>query len=141
MKTKQLFLINTSANLRMGFDFTIHLVVSICPSTGQPFIYTKGWEKLYEIPKLEIPEEYRQFLQDRGRLYHAYTEYFNQNDRNYATTEELVETFPKWEEVKGSDWYEGYTEDDWSEQTHKLFYEALQWFTEQPHTFLANWSY
>lgn len=125
----------------MGFDFSIQLVLSICSKSGQPYVYSRGWEKLYELPKLEIPEEYRQFLQDRGPLYHIYTDYFSKNQRFSATTEELLENFPEWDEVKDSHWYERYADDEWPEQTHNLFREALQWFSEQPYTFQASWSY
>lgn len=125
----------------MGFDFAIHLVLHICSKTGQPYVYSKGLEKLYGIPKLEIPEKYLPFVQDRGHLYHVYTDYFNENDVLSASPEDLLDHFPEWEDVVSSSVYEGYTEDDWSEQTHNLFREALQWFSRQPYSFQASWSY
>lgn len=125
----------------MGFDFSIQLILKICSKTGQPFFYSNKFEKIYELPKLEVPEEFRPFVQDRGRLYHVYTDDFNIDNKLEASPEELLDVFPDWEDVKGSDYYEGYTENDWSEKTHNLFREALEWFAKQPYSFQASWSY
>lgn len=104
-------------------------------------MYNKNWEKVYEIPNLEIPEQYLPFVQDRGHLYHLYTDYFNDRDIYSTSPVELLKHFPSWEEVASSSIYEGYTEEDWSKKTHNLFREALEWFSSQPYSFQASWSY
>jgi hypothetical protein len=122
----------------MGFDFFIELCIHLCEETGRPYVYSSNFEKVYELPTLPVvPEVHRRFLKLRGRIFHLYTYDYNEK----ADVNSILDTFPTWEEVKESGYYEDYTEADWSEADHAAFRAALEWFAKQPFSFQASWSY
>ena len=122
----------------MGFDFYINISFNICPATGKPFSYGPNSEKIYGIPSIEIPEPYRRFVQERGHIFHAYTDRFGQEGIYSVGVEELLDRFPTWTEIveDGS-----FCEDLewWSEKDHDAFKEALEWFSVQSYSFIASW--
>lgn len=124
---------------KMGFDFLIQLVLHICPETGKPFVYS-GLKRDFSIPELNIPKEHRRFIQQRGSIFHAYTYTFNEENIYTVDIYRLLEEFPEWTTVKESAWYGGW-EDDWTEEDHNDFKEALTWFKQQPFSYQASWSY
>lgn len=128
----------------MGFDFFIQLILQVCPETGKPFYYNsspeKGMYKEYTLPELNIPEKHRRFLQGRGSIFHVYTHTFNEENIYTVDIDRFLEVFPEWEEVIDSSWYEGW-EDEWTEQDHDDFKEALTWFSKQHPNYQATWSY
>ncbi len=112
----------------------------LCPVTGKAFVYhyeNKKTVKKYDIQDIQIPEKYRRFVELRGHFLHAYTDEFNFSDIFETRVYNLLEEFPAWEEVTK---YE-FEDDYWSEEDHNTFKEALKWFSEQPYTFNASWSY
>jgi hypothetical protein len=125
----------------MGFDFSIELCLRLCATTGKPYTYGPSFRKNYELPTVEVPEKHRRFLQLRGSIFHAYTEFYNENDIYQVPVDGLLDAFPSWETVKESSWYEDYEEEDWSEADHNAFKAALEWFVAQPFSFQASWSY
>lgn len=128
----------------MGFDFFIQLVLHLCPETGKPFYYAtsqeKGLYKEYVQPELNIPEKHRRFLEQRGSIFHAYTHHFNEENIYTVDVERLLEVFPEWEDMEDSSYYEGW-EEEWTQQDHNDFKEALKWFSESSLNFQATWSY
>ena len=127
----------------MGFDFTIQLVLHICPATGNPFVYATSSEKTYKeysLSDIMIPEKYRRFCEERGSIFHAYTHTLSYHDVYSVDISRLLEEFPDWDTVLHSDWYDE-DDDGWSEKDHDDFKEALVWFSEQPYRFQASWSY
>ena len=125
----------------MGFDFSIELCLRFCSTTGKPYVYDREFKKVFELPTVEVPEEHRRFVQLRGSIFHAYTEFYNEKDIYQVPVEGILEAFPEWEDVKSSSWYEGYKEEDWSEADHNAFKKALEWFVAQPYSFQASWCY
>jgi hypothetical protein len=125
----------------MGFDFSIQLCLHLCPTTGKPFVYDREFKKVYTFPTVEVPEEYRRFVQLRGSFLHVYTDFYNEKDIYQVPVEGILDAFPSWEAVKESSWYEGCDGWDWSEEDHDTFRKALEWFAEQPYSFQASWSY
>ena len=126
----------------MGFDFNIVACYHLDPATGKPFVYTMNQNHTMErnfTLHVEIPEEYREFVQLRGKVLHMYCDSFG--DQMFCPMVEFAEQFPEWEDVH--EWIidHGWTDDDWSEETHWKFKEAADWFAQQPVTYLAMWSY
>jgi hypothetical protein len=129
----------------MGFDFAIHLSVSICDETGKPCYYardpeTKRFGKVYALPDIVVPEEHRRFLKQRGGIYHIYTEYFNQYDIYDVDIHTFLRQFPSWEIVKEKEVYSAHS-DYWTEHEHTALLGALHWFALQGESFIVSWSY
>ena len=128
----------------MGFDINVNMVLHMCPKTGKPFYYgykkeTNNYEKIYELPTLVVPETIREYLVGRGHIFHAYTEFFNENDVYDVSVEDFLEHYPSWEEVVEHSSYE----DDccWTDEDHEGFKQLLEWCMKQTVAFRVNWSY
>lgn len=132
----------STLSAKMGFDIYIKLVLHLCRENGKPFFYDRKEDgdffKNYEIPDLEIPKQHRRFLQERGRIFHAYTGAFEYNDLYTIDVEEFLDQFPEWEEVKDSDYYDE-NDETWTEEDHDQFKEALTWFSKQKLCFEVSW--
>lgn len=121
----------------MGFDINIEMVLFMCPETGKPYHYGKGLEHVYEIPTLNPPKELIRYFRERGHVFHAYTEFFNQEEKYNVYVEQFLEEYPCWDDVKEHSCYDDY----WTEKDHNNFKKLLEWCLEQPVTFRITWSY
>ena len=121
----------------MGFDITIEMDLCMCQQTGKPYYYGKGFEKIYDISSIVVPEDLREYLVGRGPVFHAYTSEFNYEDRYDVSVSEFLEHYPSWEEIKKE--YEDH--DYWVEDDHNKFKELLEWCEKQRVSFRVSWSY
>jgi hypothetical protein len=122
----------------MGFDWSITLSLHIDKTTGLPYVWGPGLERLpYKPEDYCVPERFRQFLHMRGHLFHVYTQSVEFTYECFRSSPaDILQEWPSWEDVKGVEGFEDY---DWSEEQHTLLKEALQWFSE--HQFEVSWSY
>lgn len=118
----------------MGFYIHIYSMVNLCPETGKPFYYGPNFEKIYDIPNIIIPEQYRRFLYERNSIYHAYMS----GDSYYDSVDMVVDTFPTWEQVKNL-YPDAEEEYEWTEKDHTLFHNAIEWFASQPIGYIIHW--
>jgi len=130
----------------MGFDLYIQLNLHMCPETGKPYYYgtnkeTKRIEKMYELPAIEIPKKYRNYLYGRGHQFHVYTDYFNNNDVYDVSVNVFLEHFPSWDEFAESEYYTDDDPDAWKQEDHETFHKLLVYLSEQPYPFTVSWSY
>ena len=124
----------------MGFDLLVQLEFSVDPKTGAPYVWGGTYETgLLRIPvqlsDYIVPEQYRKYLQQRGRIFHQYIKGFATNIYN-STAEEFLENYPQWSQVKE------YMDDaDTSDLVcHNEFKEFLKWAVEK-NCFMIRWSY
>lgn len=130
----------------MGFDINICLELLLCPSTGKPYYYgynqdTLTLGKVYALPDTQIPGHLRKYLVGRGHLFHAYTEYFNQQDIFKTNVQTFLDVYPDWSTVMESQFYTDEYEDAWNEDDHTAFKELLVFLTTQEATYTILWSY
>lgn len=119
---------------KMGFYIHIYIMTQLCPETGKPFYYGPNFEKIYDIPEIVVPEQYRRFLSEKNSIYHAYM-----SDNNYYDSVDMVhDTFPTWQQVKNL-YPDAEEEYEWTEQDHNLFNEAIKWFASQPIGYIIHW--
>ncbi len=128
----------------MGFDISINCELHICRATGKLFYYGKKestWGRIYDPPDIVVPKEYRCYLEQRGRVFHAYTDHFNSNDVFNVDVSTFLEQYPEWKEV--AVWMEenSWSTDDWSEEEHNGFKATLEWCQKSFLPFRVNWSY
>ncbi len=126
----------------MGFDIAVRLQISMCPETGQPFVYwpkTDGLVKRYDIPLVDykIPEEFCKYATGRGQIFYAYTDYYNKNNVTDVDVYDFVANYPSWETVTQN---ANYLPEDWSETDHNGFKALLDWCVGTS-DFRINWSY
>lgn len=124
----------------MGFDINVMMTMYMCNQTGKPYYYGKGLEKIYELPSLTIPKDLVPYITERGSIFHAYTEYFNDQERYDVNVEEFLDHYPSWDDVQNHSSYEG-CEDWWTKDYHSKFEELLTWCTQQCVSFRVSWSY
>jgi hypothetical protein len=124
----------------MGFDLYIHMNLTMDETTGKPFYYGKNYEKIYELPSIEIPEELRKYLYGRGHHFHVYTDKFNRKDIFEVNVNTFLERFPSWTRFTESDYYED-DPDWWTREDHKNFKKLLKFLADQPIGFTVSWSY
>jgi hypothetical protein len=125
----------------MGFDFNIKLRLSLCETTGKPFIWDYTQEvitKNYDLSTITVPEEYRGFTTMRGHIFHLYTTDVLSIDTCEAEIDSLLENFPSWEDIQAE---QDNDDEWWTEKDHTLFHDALIWFNMQRYSFYATWSY
>ena len=125
----------------MGFDLSITLNLRIDPKTGLPYIWGKNFEHIPYVPsEHQVPEKYRDWVQQRGHHFHIYIQKFDKDGQNSTDVEEFLHEYPPWLTVKksiGNNWeYE-----DWTEEVHNDFKEALEWFAAKHLNFTVCWSY
>lgn len=132
------------ARVPMGFDIHIQVIFYMCSSSGKPYYFkrnreTKLIEKKYDFPDFIVPEALCKYLVGRGHLFHAYTEYFNDQERYCVPLEEFLERYPSWEEVVD---HENYSDEGgWTEDDHLGFLDLLKWCSKQDVSFEVSWSY
>jgi hypothetical protein len=124
----------------MGFDINIEMVLRMCNKTGRPYYLNKTYEPVYTMPSLTIPKELIPYFTERGPVFHAYTEYFNLQERYTVCVEEFLEHYPSWDTVQEHLSYEE-CEDWWTEDYHDNFRKLLEWCVDQDFTFQVSWSY
>lgn len=123
----------------MGFTINIHACISICPNTGNPYYIGKKndndkYAKIYGIPDIEVPTEYRRFLNDKNKIY---IEYLDMN-KSFDDIINILDTFPDWNYIK--ELYPDVENDcNWGELEHNLFKKALEWFDDQQVRFIMLW--
>ena len=47
-----------------------------------------------------------EYLEGRGKIFHVYTEIFNNENRFDVDVEEFLESYPDWDDVKESPYYD-----------------------------------
>lgn len=124
----------------MGFDINVYMTLQLCPETGKPYYYGKDLKHVYEPLDIVVPEELRQYLKGRGRIFHAYTEVFNNKDKYDVDVEEFLESYPRWDVVKENEYYKDEM-DYWTLKDHKGFKNLLKWCRDQQIFFRVSWSY
>ena len=127
----------------MGFDLNIKADLQICSDTGKPYFYIDNGHispsmRIYDLSKLAVPKEYRQFLNMRGGIFHAYTtNVVEDNNITNMSVYEFLEKYPSWMDVKTYDEEQTY----WTEKDHDEFKVALEWFNNDCITYRIDWSY
>jgi hypothetical protein len=124
----------------MGFDINIEMVLYMCNKTGKPYYYNKNSERIYEMPSVTVPKELVPYFTERGSVFHAYTEIFNEEERYNVSIEEFLEHYPSWDAVQEHSCYDG-CEEWWVEDYHINFKKLLEWCMKQDVTFRISWSY
>jgi hypothetical protein len=131
----------------MGFDINVEVCFLMCAETGKPFYYhydeaTKKMSRKYEMPSFDVPENLRKYLVGRGHLFHAYTQYFEDNDLGFnVSAETFLENYPSWEEVMEHEEFRDDIPDFWNEDDHIGFKQLLEWCVKQDCSFQLTWSY
>lgn len=129
----------------MGFDLTVDCALHVCSKTGKLFYYGKdvsgNFVRIYELPKIEVPEEYRAEMVQRGSIFHAYTNHFNEKDIFNVDIHDFLGEFPSWTTVKEWMTENGWTKDDWGKEKHQTFEAALKWCASAGLPFRVTWSY
>lgn len=123
----------------MGFDIYIKLNLLIDVITGLPVVYRYKNEKLiretYQPAEYQVPEKYRKFISQHGRVFHNYIRNFDTTN-NETSVDEFLCDYPSWAEISEQiDESRGWTKED-----HHNFQEALIWFKEKD-IFSIYWSY
>ena len=125
----------------MGFDIHVTLMLHLCPETGKPYYYACSedgtTQKMYGVPDVEVPKEFRTYLCGRGHHFHAYTEYFNEMEQYDVDVEEFLLHYPSWDEVQDNVNYD----DEWTKEDHDGFEDLLSWCSGQPSPYRVAWSY
>jgi hypothetical protein len=107
----------------MGYHITIQQSVSICRKTGKPYYIGPNCEVIYGFQDITVPEEHRRFLHEKNTVYHAY----KPSESVADAVDTVYADFPSWEYVQEQ--FGGKTSDyEWTEEDHKAFYAALEWF-------------
>ena len=122
----------------MGFDLFIHHKLMMCDITGKPYYFGENLEKVYEFPEFKLPEKLVEYLQGRGRFFHAYTDRFEEAGVGFEVDVcEFLDQFPDWEEVQGHEQYDEF----WTKEDHENFKELLECLESLPCPFSVSWSY
>ena len=124
----------------MGFDLSIQVRFFICERTGKLYYYSrKGFDRIYGVPDMNIPEKWWDYVKHRGKIYRAYIDYFDSNNNMSPDIIEFEENYPSWQDVKESVDYEDGWADEWIEQDHNEFYEFIKWCSKQDIPFFVSW--
>jgi hypothetical protein len=128
----------------MGFLLIISCTFNICSETGKPYYLDSGGgkvEKVYGIPDITVPIEFRRFLQQFGKFFHAYTTARIADEYSHITEMSVLsflDQYPSWNDVLIDPHYDG---EDWAKKDHDEFKKALEWFSEQSIGYTVSWSY
>jgi hypothetical protein len=130
----------------MGFLLYITFNLSICSETGKPcylLASADGSKKVYGMPDITVPLEYRRFLQQFGGPYfHAYTTSRIYEEYSHITSMSalsFLDQYPAWSDVLIDPNY--HNDEDWTKKDHDEFKKALEWFSQQAVDYTVNWSY
>lgn len=121
----------------MGFDIYLKMNLLMCPRTGKPYYYRTNLEQCYELPNIPVPEELCEYLEGRGKHFHAYTKYFTERNHFETSAEEFLEMYPCFREIQTSPYYD----EEWTEKNHLEFKRLLNWCIKQPVSFSVSWSF
>lgn len=129
----------------MGFDIAIRCILNVCPLTGMLYHYgidseSFDFKKIYAMPVLNVPTEYRKYVQGRGSVFHAYTNYFNELSITTTDIDTFLDQYPVWSNVCKWSTMNAW-DDQWTETDHDLFKKTLMWFNTQKIVFEVSWSY
>jgi hypothetical protein len=122
----------------MVFRICIKAILELCSQNGKLFFYDKYTnEKVYNIPSITVPQEYRKFVNmtEPNPIFEVYVSAIS--DENYTSIEHFLNFLPRWCEL--ADDYEGPC--DWHKKDHLEFMMALEWFAGQPIPFTISWSF
>lgn len=128
----------------MGFLLIISCTFNICSETGKPYYLDSVGgkvEKVYGIPDITVPKEFRPFLRQFGKFFHAYTTSRIADEYSHITEMSVLaflDQYPSWNDVLIDPHYDG---EDWTKKDHDQFKKALQWFSEQSVGYTVSWSY
>jgi hypothetical protein len=130
----------------MGFLLNITCNFSICSETGKPYYLETNdgkLKKVYGIPDITVPQQFRPFLQQFGGPYfHAYTTSRISEEYSHITSMSalaFLDQYPAWTDVTIDLRY--HAEDGWTRKDHDDFKKALEWFSQQSVDYTVNWSY
>ena len=128
----------------MGFDLNIMLERCRCPDTGRPYYLTwvkqkRDFEKVYEVPNIQVPPKMCEYLVGRGPIFYAYTEPFNEKGISNVSVSEFLEAFPSWDDVRRHSCYD--KDGHWIEEDHEGFQRLIEWCNDQEPPFRVCWSY
>ena len=113
----------------------MYLNLYMCPVKGTPYYYGKNNDRIYDIPTVVVPEEYRRFLHDKHDIYRNYM----REDQYFDSAVDVLNEFPTWEHLKSE--FPFLEEDfNWTEEDHDLFHEAMRWFASQSPGYTITWS-
>jgi hypothetical protein len=122
----------------MGFDINVCLNVWIDETTGLPFVYGKGHEKLpYVSGTYIVPEKHRKYLKQRGGIFHFYIKGIEGYTTDVGT---FLHHYPDWRQVKKDIGADGETDYGWTKADHDGFKQALKWL-DSKQVFGITWSY
>jgi hypothetical protein len=130
----------------MGFVLFISCTFNICTETGRPYYLDSvdgNVRKVYGIPDITVPKEFRPFLQQFGQLFHAYTTARISDEYSHITemsTLAFLDQYPRWSDVLMNPHYDR-DDDVWTEKDHDQFKKALEWFSKQSVGYTVSWSY
>ena len=85
-------------------------------------------------PIATVPFRYLSFVNQNGSFFSCYV---NAIDGKRATPQELLDNYPRWEDVVEEVVARGHS---WKETDHTAFREALRWFAEFDY-YAFHWSY
>ena len=123
----------------MGFDLFIHMSFMMCPTSGKPYYFNDEFERKYDMPTIEIPENLRKYLYGRGSHFHVYTKRFIRRGLSEVDVDDFLEKYPSWRKYKNSDSSE--ENQYWTREDHKNFKNLLRFLANQEVSFTVSWSY
>ncbi len=122
----------------MGFDIFVELRLKIDPFNGTFYAYGINGRETVKPEEYLIPKEHLRFVKGRGHIYHAYIQNIHETETDVEAPY-FEKVFPSWADVQKYKVYEE-CKDDWTEDDHKNFFRAIQWFSSHP-GFHVIWSY
>jgi hypothetical protein len=99
--------------------------------------------KVYGIPDITVPKEFRRFIQQFGNFLHAYTTARMPDEYSHITEISalaFLDQYPTWNDVLINPNYDR-DDDFWTEKDHDEFKKALEWFSDQSVGYTVTWSY
>jgi len=126
--------------LAMELDIRIMCSFDLCPNSGKPYYLTDAG-KVYGIPEITVPEEFRPFVQQKGVVFHAYTT--SRFDPAYSNITEMsvlsfLDGYPEWLDIMIDLHYDA--QSGWTKARHLKFKKALAWFAQQDFDYKVKWS-
>ena len=109
----------------MGFCLQLIMELPIDVESGRPCSLE---------PIATVPFQYLRFVNQYGPFFSCYV---NAIDGKRATPQELLNHYPRWEDVVEEVVARGHS---WKEMDHTAFREALRWFSDFSY-YAFHWSY
>lgn len=125
----------------MVFTINIHACVAICPENGKPYYIGKidgKYQKIYGFPDIEVPKNYRRFLNESNAIYRTYTQH-SESCQYFEDIINILDKFPTWNDLDKK--FDNIENDyNWSQADHDLLKQALEWFDDQDVRFVMVWT-